>query len=213
MRTIHRDYSQSKETIAVREILGNRGARGVFVEVGANDGMTISTTLGLLKDGWSGWSIEANPVVYQSLVKNLQRFPKAKPVNVAMSPVRGKVKLFLGKTDPGGFYSTISTDDSQWFREHRGNSFVEVDGWPLSDFLAGHQVPARFDLLLVDTEGMDLEILQTLDVTRHKPALIITEDYEPKNPAKFQLLQSYGYKLNRQVGCNTFWVGGEKGAH
>jgi len=206
MRNIQRDYSQSRETIAVREILGNRRTRGIFVEVGANDGVTISTTLGLIKDGWSGWSIEANPAVYQKLVSNLFRFSKVRPVNVAISPFRGKVRLFLGKEDPGGFYSTISTEDSGWYQEHRGETFVEVDGLPITDFLTEHQVPARFDLLLIDAEGMDLEIIQTLDISKHRPTLIITEDYEPKNESKFKLLQSLGYQFKRRVGCNTFWL-------
>jgi len=206
MRIIRRDYSQSGETIAIRDILGNRGVNGIFVEVGANDGLTVSTTLGLLKDGWSGWSIEANPAVYRRLVGNLRSYPRARPINAAISPVRGRVKLFLGRADPGGLYSTLSTEDSGWFRKHRSESFVEVKGLPLSDFLAEQQVPVHFDLLLIDAEGMDFEILQTLDVARHRPVLIITEDYQPKNHAKFQLLQSLGYVFQRRVGCNTFWL-------
>ena len=202
-----RDYSQHGETIAVRRLASRFGDR-TFVEIGANDGVIGSTTLGLLKDGWTGFLIEANPAVYEKLAANMRRFPKAKTFCCAISPTRGRVKLFLGKDDPGGFLGTLATEDSSWYRAHRSEDFVEVDGLPLSDFLRENAVPARFELLLVDTEGMDLEILRTLDTNAHRPHVLVTEDYGPKNEAKHALLRSFGYKFVRQVGCNTVWVDG-----
>lgn len=83
---------------------------------------------------------------------------------------------------------------------------MEIEGVPLADFLENQGVPSGFDLLLIDSEGMDLEILQTLDPRRHRPFLIVTEDYAPKNDAKFDLLRSFGYNYQNRVGCNTFWL-------
>jgi hypothetical protein len=53
---------------------------------------------------------------------------------------------------------------------------------------------------------MDYDILLTLDFQKYRPRLIVTEDYEPKNAAKFDLLERVGYSLIRKVGCNTFWI-------
>lgn len=203
--SVRRDYSQAGETIAVRKITRRRYG-GLFVEIGANDGISLSTTYGLLKDGWQGWSIEANPITYKKLVANLAAYPKAKTLNVAVAPCTGKVQLFLGKDDPEGFYATLSDEDSSWFRDHRSQTAIEVDGLTLADLLIAENVPMRFDLLLVDTEGMDLEILRTFDPQKHRPYLIVTEDYQPKNQAKFELLESFGYQFDRRIGCNTFWI-------
>ena len=200
-----RDFSQAGETVVVRQITKKRYG-GVFVEIGANDGISLSTTYGLLKDGWSGWSIEANPATYHKLVANLNGYPKAKTMNVAVAPTRGKVQLYLGKDDPEGYYATLSVEDTDWFRQHRSQVTVEVDGLTLADLLVEQKVPARFDLLMVDTEGMDLDILRTFNPATHRPYLIVTEDYEPKNQAKFELLASFGYRLDRRLGCNTFWI-------
>ena len=204
-QTIFKDFSQAGETIAVREITKKRFG-GIFVEIGANDGISVSTTYGLLKGGWSGWSIEANPQTYKRLVSNLVRYPKAKTMNLAVAPKRGTVNLYLGKDDPEGFYATLSVEKSEWFEKHRSSVAVEVEGIPLADFMKEQSVPKRFDLLMVDTEGMDLEILRTLDPSTHRPYLIVTEDYAPKNEEKFELLRSFGYGLDRRIGCNTFWI-------
>lgn len=96
IQSVVRDYSQAGETVAVRR-LTRRKYGGIFVEIGANDGVSLSTTYGLLQSGWQGWSIEANPATYQRLVENLRPFPQAKPINIAIAPSRGRVKLFWVK--------------------------------------------------------------------------------------------------------------------
>lgn len=200
-----RDFSQLGETVAVRRLLKGYPDR-TFVEIGANDGVTASNTYGLLLDGWSGLSVEPNPRVYEKLRQNLAAFPKVTMVCCAASPKAGPVRLYLGKDDPQGLLSTISTEDSEWFRQVRGTEFVEVPGLPLTEILAQHEVPKRFALLVIDTEGMDLDILQTLDFSVYRPRLIVTEDYQPKDEQKFAFLKAHGYDLREHVGCNTFWM-------
>src|SRR5687768_4325905 len=106
LRTFAKDFSQLGETVAVRRLMRGFPER-TFVEVGANDGMTVSTTYGLVLDGWSGLSIEPNPRIYAMLHSNLAPFPAVKTVCCAASPVAGPVQLFLGKNDPKGLLSTL----------------------------------------------------------------------------------------------------------
>lgn len=204
LKYFFRDYSQNGETIFIRKLAKEFSER-TFVEIGANDGVTISTTYGLLLDKWQGWSVEANPVIYASLEKNLKDFRLVKTFCLAAAPKRGKVRLYLGKDDPNGFYSTISTDKSVWFDKHRSDSFVDVEGIPLSDFLTEQAVPKRFGLLLIDTEGMDLEVLQTLDFCAFRPRLIVTEEYAEKSEVKHALLKKAGYRFRKKIGANTVW--------
>ena len=212
LRHFRRDFSESGETVAVRRILQGI-AEPTFVEIGANDGVTVSTTYGLLLDGWSGLAVEANPRVFEKLQRNLAAFPKVTAVCCAASPQAGPVKLFLGNNDPDGLLSTIATEDSAWFRKYRSAEFVEVPGLPLTELLAQHRIPRRFGLLMVDTEGMDLEILRTLDFSEFRPRLIVTEDYEPKDEQKYALLESAGYAFRQRIGCNSFWRDtGDEGA-
>lgn len=201
------DYSQAGETVCIRELLQKKhGETGFFVEIGANDGVTVSGTYGLMRKGWSGLSVEANPAVFERLEQNLKKFPKVKTICAAVAPKKGSIKLYLGKNDPQGLLSTISTESSAWFEAHRSEDYIDVTAIPLTELLDEQGVPLNFDLLVVDTEGMDYEILLTLDFQKYHPKLIVTEDYLPKNAIKFQLLERAGYTFTRQVGCNTFWL-------
>ncbi len=201
------DYSQAGETVAIRDLLQKRkGEKGFFIEIGANDGVTVSATFGLMMNGWSGLSVEANPSVFERLQKNLKKFPKVKTVCVAVAPEKGTIKLYYGNNDSQGLLSTISTESSVWFEKHRSLDFIDVTAIPLTELLEEQEVPLCPDLLVIDTEGMDYEILLTLNFQKYRPKLIVTEDYQPKNAMKFRMLEQAGYTFTRQVGCNTFWL-------
>jgi FkbM family methyltransferase len=184
----------------------NHKKKGYFIEIGANDGITVSSTFGLVKQGWSGLSVEANPNVFIRLESNLKKFTKVKTVCATVALKKGPVKLFLGKNDPEGLLSTICTENSVWFEEHRSEEYIEVSGLPMNELLEKQDAPLYPDLLVLDLEGMDYDILQTLDLNKYQPKLIVTEDYQSKNSKKFKLLELAGYTFARQVGCNTFWL-------
>lgn len=199
------DVSQAGETQLIRELTG-KAKTGYFVEVGANDGLTLSNTYGLMLDGWSGVCVEPSQRVFNKLKQNIARFPDVQAIRCACSPTLGPVKLFYGKNDPLDHMATISTEDSPWFQANRGEDYEIVDGKPLTVLLDEIAAPPHFDLLMVDAEGMDYEILQTMNFDRYRPKIVITEDYEPKNDAKFAFLKSSGYRFHSRVGHNTFWL-------
>ena len=206
-KSLSRDFSQANETSTIRKILKvGKGFNGYFVEVGANDGITSSTTLGLLKDGWAGLAVEANPTVFQKLQLNWLRFSRVKLVCAAVALRPGPIKLWFAKNDSAGMMSTISTDDSEWFREVRSEQNIEVPGVTLMDLLKTHSVPHSFDLLHIDAEGMDYAILSTLDFNEYHPRMVVTENYEPTNEQKCKLLEIAGYTKKAEKGCNTFWL-------
>ena len=64
------NYSQNNE----QEIIINlfKGKRdGKFLDIGANNGVTLSNTFALANFyGWSGLLVEASPKAYQRLLKN-----------------------------------------------------------------------------------------------------------------------------------------------
>ncbi len=54
-----------------------------------------------------------------------------------------------------------------------GDSLVEC--LPLTDALDRHQAPRDFDLLNVDVEGLEIEVLESLDFHRYRPKVVISE--------------------------------------
>ena len=64
------NYSQNNE----QEIILNlfKGRTGTFLDIGANDGITLSNTYALSLQGWKGLLVEASPKAYERLVKTYE---------------------------------------------------------------------------------------------------------------------------------------------
>ena len=199
------DYSECGETKKIRQLLSD-GSNRFLVEVGANDGKNGDAAYGLFLDGWRGLMIEPATKTFDRLCGNMRRFPGVHCLNCAISNVDGSTRLWHGKEDPTGNLATISTEQSAWFDKVRSESYEIVESRRLTEVLNSNGVPNKFDLLIIDAEGMDLEVLASLDFTQYRPHLIISEEYEPKREAKYFLLKTMGYKMECQLGSNTFWI-------
>lgn len=78
------------QDVFIHELLGHKKA-GVFVDIGANDGVTISNTCYLEKEhGWTGLAIEPIPAVFEKLKRNRSCIT----VHGCVTPTPGKA-LFM----------------------------------------------------------------------------------------------------------------------
>lgn len=72
-------YSQNGEEGLLIECLSRTGkVNKVCVEIGANNGVWLSNTAMLCKDGWSGKMIESVHSLYMQCVENWKQFPEVK---------------------------------------------------------------------------------------------------------------------------------------
>ena len=81
---------------------------------------------------------------------------------------------------------------------------VSVFTAPLSTLLK--DVPT-IDFLTVDCEGMDLDVLRSLDWTRHRPQLVCAESGAGlgTDAELFHFLADVGYVYHAHTLGNTFW--------
>jgi len=79
-------FSQFGQDKWIIERLFPSKRNGFFVDIGANDGITLSNTYFLEKKGWNGLAVEPIPPVYEKLVKNRQCIA----VNGCIAPTSGK---------------------------------------------------------------------------------------------------------------------------
>lgn len=123
------------------------GDGGFFVDVGAHDGITNSNTYALeMYHGWSGICIEPDSAVFPLLQRNR---PDAALADVAIASEEGIAKILPSQ-------------------ERRA-------ALPLRDLLDRFTVPLVIDYLSVDTEGYDLEVLQSMDFERWHVRTITVE--------------------------------------
>jgi FkbM family methyltransferase len=196
------DYSENGESSYIKRLI-KPDFPPFVVDVGAFDGKHLSNTYYFIKHHkWSGIMVEPLPDNFHALQRTYANKPGVICVNKACSGAAGTAKLFLASH---GGMATLSTDDIEWFRQVKTNQVLEVPTDTLTNILAEHNCPADFSILSVDTEGLDLAVLTSLDFNRFSPRIIVTEGYI-NDDEKYTFLREQGYQSLKNLGNNSVWM-------
>lgn len=183
------------QDILVHE-LTNRKLNGTFVDIGANDGITISNTSMLEKQfGWNGIAIEPIPSVFEKLESNRS----CHLVHGCVTPMAGKAK-FLEVVGGPNMLSTLALHNvgltARRLRKNaaRHNATIKEIDVQCHTF---HSLVEKFnikevDFLSVDTEGGELEILQSIDFDL-LPVRVISVENNYFNHSIRRYLESEGF--------------------
>lgn len=202
------DTSQSREFSRIWPILCEYPVQYV-VEVGANDGFTLSNSYPLIIRGWAAVLFEPSPTPLARLRERWKGEPDVSVIGKAVSNVSGQATLRIDIQGIEGqsLFSTIETEDS-WFTERFiGDQTVDVQTTELSIELTRLNVPKDFGLLSVDAEGHDLQVLQSLG--DYRPAFIICERNIVDRATSFKKqrhLTEMEYLMVGRIGCNEIYV-------
>lgn len=200
-----KSYAEKGEDLILAAML-DKVSCGFYVEVGCYHPICKSNTFGFYELGWRGLVVDANPV-YLDAYRHIR--PQDIVVEAAVSNGEYETELVCYQESA---YSTISLSFATRFTESAtGKKFVRrVKTRTLTSILDEYKAPVDFNLLSIDCEGHDFEVLQSLDLVRYHPEIIIIEDcdfsvaqYE-KNPI-VNYLGSYGYNLTAFCLNNLFF--------
>ncbi len=171
-------FSQCRQDEFVDDVYcGSRG--GVFVEIGAGDGLTFSNTAFLERErGWTGLLIEANPAHLEALRANR---PNSVCIGCAAGPENGEVGFSQVK-GPGNLLSAPSAvfdvDRAKHFFKPEDNDEVLLTTVPqrrAADLFAAHSI-IEIDYLSIDVEGYELDVLRGIDWDKIKVGIITVEN-------------------------------------
>ena len=181
------------------ESLGLLVNGGVFVEVGSNHPMNNSNSYYLeSKLGYSGISVD--PIDYSELYR--QHRPKTEFINAAIDSTRSSVILNLAKKNDGR-EDQVSSLHSEVIAHGRGFEVqqVEVSAVTLASVCKNL---SHIDLLLLDVEGHEIDVLNSLDWDRIQPDVVLAENTGEFYPRK--LLEDFmintGYRLVARIGSS-----------
>jgi FkbM family methyltransferase len=189
------------QDLLVLELLGGR-RDGTFVDIGANDGVSISNTLHLEREfGWSGLAIEPLPSIYEKLTQAR----KCHTLNACVSDKAGQA-LFTEVVGGVNMYSGLSGKmdrrhrrriDRSIHRSGRGSvREIQVECVRWADALARFSI-REVDFLSLDTEGGELDILRTINFDS-TPVRVISVENNYYTHDYAQLLEPKGF---RRVGA------------
>lgn len=202
-----RFYSQYQQDQYVYEHFFQDKRNGVFVDVGAHDGILLSNTYFFEKEmGWTGICVEPIPEVFQRLRTNrscacIEGCIFDNRDAVPFLKISGWAEMLSGII---ANYDPRHVERIQWeiAQNWGGTEVIEVRCYNLTQLLLDHEIQ-HVDYLSIDTEGGEFGILQSIDFDQIDIEIIEVENNydDPFEP----FLESKGYKKLCRIGPDELY--------
>lgn len=153
-------YSQNNEQDIILHYFKDR--KGTFLDIGANDGVTLSNTYALQKLGWHGVLIEPSEEAFNRIPVT----PFVHKFNVAIGTTDGHCTFHemgehLGVRDVSLLSTIKKTELKRWPGVEFKERMTEV--WTYKTLLTNSPYKT-FDFISIDAEGVDFEILEQINL-------------------------------------------------
>lgn len=199
---LHAYYSQCGQDRFVHENYFFFLRDGVFVDIGAHDGISLNNTYFFEKEmGWTGLCIEPIPEIFERLQSNrkalcVQGCVSDQEEEKEFMRIFGNVEMLSGLLD--------HYDPKHLERIYRellleGGSYeiFNVKCYLLNDLLEKHGID-HIHFLSIDTEGGEFEILSSIDFSRIKIDVITVEN-NYNDPRFIPFLDSKGFHFVKSL--------------
>ena len=208
-RIFYKSYSQHKEDLIIKQIIGNKKL-GKYIDVGANDPVRFNNTYKFYKSGWSGINVEPNINKYKNLKSMRSRDIN---LNIAISNMSESVEFYSFVPD------TLSTISGMVAKHYQDMGFTYLSVCTvvcstLAEITHLAEIDGEYDILTIDTEGSELEILKTNLWSKYKPYVVCVEtvnfdnnqDQIIHNIDIINYMLNCKYKIYKQTKTNTIFV-------
>ena len=202
MQLLKNSYSQKGEDLIIDKYLGWK-KRGFYVDIGAGDGCRFSNTKRFYRKGWGGINIEPDPTSYEKLTKN-----RKKDINLNLGIGRKNGKFIFYRFTP----STLSTFSIEKAEEYKKQGYKlidkrEIEVRKLDDVLSEYCKDKIIDFMSIDTEGIDIEVLESNNWDKWRPKLIVIETEKNESCKKvYQFLIEKGYSKVFDNNLNSIYL-------
>jgi len=202
-----KSYSQEGEDLILMRSFEKKN-EGFYVDVGAHHPKRFSNTYLFYKKGWSGINIDARPGSM-----DLFRKARSRDVNLEVPISENPETLtYYMFNEPGlnGFSKSLSESRSG-LNGYKIESTIELKSDRLDNILDEHLPKGKaIDFLSIDVEGLDFQVLKSLDLARYKPKFILVEILgssldEISGSEISQHLSFYGYKVYGKAVNTVFF--------
>lgn len=165
-------YGQNNEDELINNLIISKYGKdfkGTILDLGANDGITLSNSRFFIENGWSGVLVEAGKLPYDKLMKNI--LPKTIAINSAIGNQNGNLTFYesknlLNANDVGLVSSLVSNETQRWRNAGIGFTEYQVECFTWESFIDKfHLKNQNFDIISIDIEGMDYEVLTQMNLT------------------------------------------------
>lgn len=205
-------YAQCGEDVIAaflfRAILGI--PRPTYLDIGAHHPTYLSNTYSFYRTGSRGVCVEPDPIL-------AARIARARPRDLVVEAgvgVDGRDTADLHVFEDRAF-NTLSPRVSEQIGGMDGQrvrGVIRVKLVPANELLAGHFNPWP-NFVSIDTEGLDLDVLRSIDFGRFRPEVFCVETLASatwlKIPDIGHFMTSVGYEAYADTNLNTLFVESE----
>lgn len=177
---VRRSYSQSGEDIIISDLFNRLRIKPLtYLDIGANDPVSLNNTFRLYQRGGSGVCVEPNPILCDKIRRKRKR-DICLNAGVAFDEKR-EADFYVFSQKFSGL-NTFSKEEAD-FWEQEGNEEIgkhkveKVVKMPLLNIneLMAHYFRPHPNLVSIDVEGFDFQILKGIDFNRFKPEVFCIE--------------------------------------
>lgn len=205
-RGIEVSYSQCGEDILSLYALRVLGIDvPSYLDIGANHPYRFSNTYLMYLLGGRGINIEPDPEA-ADFIRRVR--PDDTTITAGVAKKTGEMDFFLMTTNVANTFIRAEAEELQKRDGNLIKRVVRVPVYNIRTLLAERGFMP--DFLSLDVEGMDLEILESMDWVDCRPKVICVEtiDYfsQKKRPEIVQFLGKQGYTVHADTFINTIFV-------
>ena len=212
--------SQIGQDIWLDENIFRGKTNGVFIEVGAFDGISCSNTYFFEKErAWTGILIEPHTLNFEEMINNSNR--NSIMENIAIDSKEGEVDFFM----MDGACDILSGIMENYDVRHRQRINSELDSFNLNPFEHRHQTKQQIvkvktdtlqslivkhnltniDFVSIDVQGSELKVLESIDFEKSNIyCFLIENNFGEKNIENF--LSEKGYQLVAKLSYDDVYI-------
>jgi len=183
-------FGQKCEDYLVNLIFKSK-TEGIYIDIGAHDGVRFSNTFGFSKLGWRGICVEAHPDYYNICCNN-RKSDSTKIYNVACSNIDSANITFY--SNYRGSLSTLNPNLNEYYKTHYRGYYIDknfsnkvagftngpilIEGKKLDTIIENNKdffQTVEIDLISIDVDGSEDFVLRGFDILKYKPRIIIFE--------------------------------------
>jgi hypothetical protein len=165
-------YSSEGEDLILKRIFDSK-REGTYVDVGAHHPFRVSNTYLFHKMKWTGINID--PMPGSKAVFDKHR-PKDVNLEMGVSAIRQQLTYHIFNEPALNTFSPDKVAEYTQDPKYKVIGQKKIDTWPLADILDKYLPAGRpIDFLTIDAEGLDIEVLQSNNWKKYRPAYVLVE--------------------------------------
>jgi FkbM family methyltransferase len=202
-----KSYSQEGEDIILKRFFDGQ-ADGFYVDVGAHHPKRFSNTYLFYREGWRGINIDAMP-------GSMEQFNNIRPRDINIEkPVSDKVETltYYAFNEPAlNSFSKEMSLSRDGLKDYKIEFTKKITTTTLQKILDVYLPENKeIDFLSIDVEGLDMQVLRSINLQKHSPKMILieilqTDYFDIINSEINKYLGMYCYSIYAKSGNTVFF--------